>query len=122
MTPERAEAVTRIVRAELNRLDPAVRAVFRNRWELFTGWCRSHGVEAAPVYPPHLSESYHWLLAREGPDAVGEAQQAIAYTHVAIAKALDVAEVAEVDEVLPPPPPPARRGWWQKTPQVGARA
>ena len=114
MTPERAAMVTAAIRSELNKLDPAVRAVFRNRWDQFASWCRSQGVEATPIFPPHLQAYYRWLLAQEGPDAVGMAEQAIAYTSVAIAKALDVGDVAVADvamaEALPPPPPPARRG------------
>ena len=110
MTPSQAETVTAAIRSELNKLDPAVRAVYRNRWDQFASWCRSQGVKAAPVYPPDLARYYGWLLNQEGPDAVGAAQQAIAYTHVAIARALDV---EDVEDVLPPPPPPARRGWWQ---------
>ena len=101
--------VTAAIRSELNKLDPAVRAVYRNRWDQFASWCRSQRVKALPVYPPDLARYYGWLLDQEGPDAVGAAQQAIAFTHVAIAKALDVADPAEA----PPPPPPARQGWWQ---------
>ena len=114
-TSDQAETIIAAIREELNKLDPAVRAVYRNRWDQFTSWCRSQGVEAAPIYPPNLVRYYGWLLDREGPAAVEMAQQSIAYMHVSVAKALDVAEVAEA----PPPPPPARRGWWQ-TPRQAA--
>ena len=116
MTPKQAETVARAIRAEMNSLDPAVRAVFKFQWGQFTSWCRSRGVSAAPAFPPHLDEYCSWLLDRD-PDAVGVAQQSIAYTHVAIAKALDVVDVVDDPAEAPPPQSTSkRRGWWSPAP------
>lgn len=101
MTPKQAETVARAIRAEMNDLDPAVRAVFKFRWEQFRSWCKSQGVEAAPAFPPDRARYLKWLLDQYDADAVSVAEQSIAFTHAVIAKALDVAEVQ------PPSPPPA---------------
>ena len=114
MTPSQAETVAFTIRAEMNALDPAVRAVFQFRWGQFTSWCRTRGYESAPAFPPHLTEYRAWLQAQEGADAVSIAEQAIVFTNCSIAKGLDVADVADARPDPPPDPaPPARRGWWK---------
>ena len=103
MTPKQAETVARAIRDEMNALDPAVRAVFKPRWEQFRSWCKSQGVSAAPAFPPDRVRYLKWLLDQYDADAVSVAEQSIAFTHAAIAKALDV---ADVQPLSPSPSPP----------------